>query len=76
MSSEDPKEVCAVCGKDLSNSSGVSHLYHDGRRFSLCCPMCMQLFQRAPARFARGERPQTIVEELMAEMKWKETGRW
>lgn len=38
--------------------------------------MCMQLFQRAPGRFARGERPQTIVEELMAEMKWKEPGRW
>lgn len=36
----------------------------------------MQLFQRASGRFACGERPQTIVEELMAEMKWKEPGRW
>jgi len=60
MSAEDTKEECAVCGKDLSEANGVAHLYHDGRRFPLCCPMCMQLFQRAPARFARGERPQSI----------------
>jgi len=76
MSDTDLHEACAVCGKDLAGVSGVAHLYHEGRRFSLCCPMCMQLFQRAPGRFARGERPQTIVEELIAEMKWKEPERW
>jgi hypothetical protein len=38
--------------------------------------MCIQLFQRAPERFAAGERPQSIVEDLLADMKWKETGRW
>ena len=67
---------CIVCSKDLSNASGVAHLYHEGRRFSLCCPMCVQMFQRAPGRFARGETPKTLVEELLDEIKWKETGRW
>ncbi len=67
---------CLVCGKDLNGASGVAHLYHEGRRFSLCCPMCVQMFQRAPGRFARGENPMTLMEELLAEIKWKETGRW
>jgi hypothetical protein len=35
----------------------------------------MDLFQRAPARFASGERPQTVVEELLSEMKWKDSSR-
>lgn len=65
-------ETCFVCGKSANGDAGFSHLYHDGRRFALCCPLCAQLFQRAPDRFARGERPQTIVEELLNEMKWKD----
>ncbi len=73
MSDDSPvTESCVVCGKSTEGNTGTVHLYHDGRRFTLCCPMCMQLFQRAPARFARGEHPQTIVEELIAEMKWKD----
>lgn len=72
----DTDKTCAVCGKDLANTGGVAHLYHGGKPFPLCCPVCMDLFQRAPARFACGERPQTIVEELLAEMKWKAPGRW
>ncbi|HVU18358.1 MAG TPA: hypothetical protein VHD32_15750 [Candidatus Didemnitutus sp.] len=70
----DPTESCAVCGKDLANTSGVAHLYRDGKAFPLCCPLCVDLFQRAPKRFADGERPQTVVEELLAEIKWKNSG--
>ena len=77
MNLDESREICcAVCGKDLANAPGVAHLYHDGRRFSLCCPVCIGMFQRAPARFASGERPQTIVEELIEEMKWKQPGGW
>jgi hypothetical protein len=35
----------------------------------------MDLFQRAPKRFASGERPKTIVEELFAEIQWKDKGQ-
>ncbi|MBI2813036.1 MAG: hypothetical protein HYX71_01980 [Opitutae bacterium] len=68
-------EVCAVCGKPAEGERGFSHLYHGGRRFPLCCPMCLQLFQRAPDRFARGENPKTLVEELLDELKWRDSGR-
>ena len=69
-------ETCTVCGKLAAGGSGFSHLYHAGRRFALCCPMCVQMFQRAPDRFASGENPKTLLEELLDEMKWKDTGRW
>lgn len=67
-------EVCVVCGKSTEGEHGVCYLHHAGRRFALCCPMCVQMFQRAPDRFARGENIKTLVEELLDEMKWKETG--
>ncbi|MBX3750162.1 MAG: hypothetical protein KF897_08745 [Opitutaceae bacterium] len=77
MNPDDAKdETCIVCGKATDGVAGFAHLYHDGRRFALCCPLCVQFFQRAPARFAAGERPQSIVEDLLADVKWKETGRW
>lgn len=69
-------ETCLVCGKAAESGAAFAHLYHDGHRFPLCCPMCVQMFQRAPERFARGERPQAIVEELLAEMKWKTPDHW
>lgn len=73
MNSKNPSdEACAVCGKELTPNSGASHVYIGGRRFSLCCPMCLDLFQRAPARFASGEKPRTIVDELLDDLKWRD----
>ena len=67
-------EVCVVCGKSTECDRGVSHLQYSGRRYALCCPLCLQLFQRASDRFARGENPKTLVEELLDELKWKGSG--
>lgn len=68
-------EICVVCGKATEGNAGTAHLYHDGRRFALCCPMCLDLFQRAPARFASGERPQTLLQQKIEEIKWRDSGR-
>jgi ribosomal protein L24E len=67
------EESCAVCGKAVAEGLCTAHVYHDGRRFPLCCPMCLDLFQRAPGRFARGEHPRTVVEDLIAQMKWHDS---
>ena len=63
--------TCAVCGKDLTQEQSVTHLYREGRRFDLCCPLCVDMFQRAPDRLARGERPQSVLEDLLGEMQWR-----
>lgn len=73
MNENEGTELCVVCEKDLSSTQSITHLYHAGRRFSLCCPMCLDLFQRAPDRFARGERPKTILEELLTQLKWRDS---
>ena len=72
MSDEPTRgETCVVCGKSTDGNTGTAHLFHDGRSFALCCPVCVEMFQRAPARFASGEKRESLVEELLAEMKWK-----
>ena len=75
--SDDPNsgESCIVCGKSADGERGFAHRYHEGRRFTLCCPMCLQMFEQASDRFARGDHPQTLVQQLIDEMKWKDSGR-
>ena len=68
-------ENCAVCGKVIDGTSGLSHIYHQGRRFPLCCPVCLQMFERARDRFAQGQRPQTILDQLIDQTTWKDSGR-
>ena len=75
--SDDPNsgETCIVCGKSTEGERGFAHRYHEGSRFTLCCPMCLQFFEQASDRFARGDHPQTLVQQLIDEMKWKDSGR-
>lgn len=68
-------ETCTVCGKSADGNRDFTHLYHGGRRFPLCCPLCVQMFQRAPDRFARGERCKTLLDDMLDDMKWKDSGR-
>lgn len=65
--------ICIVCGKVVSEEGAAMHRYHDGRRFALCCSTCAEMFNRAPDRFARGERPLTILQELLDQMRWKDS---
>jgi len=65
------EDACAVCGNVATSGRRFSRLYHEGKAFPLCCPMCIDMFQRAPERFARGERPETVLDELIAELKWR-----
>ncbi len=68
-------ETCIVCGKSTEGTGSFAHLYHEGRRFALCCPMCLQMFERARDRFARGDQPQSLLDKLMNEITWKDSGR-
>lgn len=69
--SGDAEETCAVCGNVATGGRRFAHLYHKGKAFPLCCPLCLDVFQRAPERIANGERPRTVIEELMDELKWR-----
>lgn len=64
-------ETCIVCGNSTEGAGSFAHLYHEGRRIALCCPMCLQMFERARERFARGDRPQSLIDELLEKITWK-----
>jgi len=67
-------EICIVCGKSTEGDRGFAHRYHVGRRFALCCPLCLQMFEQASDRFAGGDKPQTLLQQLIDEIKWKDPG--
>jgi ribosomal protein L24E len=41
---------CQVCGQDLPKGREYSKVRHEGKMYSMCCPMCMAIFQKDPAR--------------------------
>lgn len=69
--SSQSEDTCAVCCNAATGGQRFARIYHRGVPFALCCPMCIDLFQRAPDRFSAGERPQTVLEDLLQELKWK-----
>lgn len=42
---------CAVCGKSVGHGEGFSHLNIEGQMIALCCPLCFETFQKAPAEY-------------------------
>lgn len=61
--------TCAFHPPQLAKSG-----YHEGRRFTVCCPLCLRLFEQARDRFARGDRPLTLLQQLLDEIKWRDSG--
>jgi len=45
--------ACAVCGKNVQGGGGFARLNHQGRMVELCCPLCLETFQRDPIPFLR-----------------------
>jgi hypothetical protein len=50
------EDICTVCGRNaIESNQTLSHLRHEGEIVAICCPQCMETFQREPARFAAKE---------------------
>ncbi len=50
-------EACAVCGKNVEHGGGFARLKHGRHLFSLCCPLCLETFQKDPTSYvARFEK--------------------
>jgi len=67
----EDEEACTVCGNTAAGGRRFSRLYHSGKAFPLCCPMCIDIFQRAPERIASGDRPRSVLEDLVEKLKWR-----
>lgn len=45
--------ACAVCGKNVQGSGGFARVNHAGHLIELCCPLCVETFEKDPAPYLR-----------------------
>lgn len=58
------REICAVCGRDVSGGPSFMRVYLERGRLEFCSPACAHQFTDAPTRFG-GEPP-------LVERPWSE----
>ena len=45
--------ACAVCGKNVENGGGFARIKHGERMVELCCPLCLETFQKEPGPYVK-----------------------
>ena len=45
--------ACAVCGKNVQNGGGFARIKQGERMVELCCPLCLETFQKDPAPYLK-----------------------
>lgn len=45
--------ACAVCGKNVSNGGGFARIKYGERMVELCCPLCLETYQRDPTPYLK-----------------------
>ena len=43
--------ACAVCGKNVQGGGGFARVNRGGRMVELCCPLCLETFEKEPAPY-------------------------
>lgn len=42
-------ERCIVCDKSVAGGKGFAHIKHAEEMVTLCCPLCLETFQKNPS---------------------------
>ena len=56
MSTEDLEAWdtrCIVCDKSVEHGGGMSHIDVKGHMTAICCPLCMETFNKSPETYVR-----------------------
>ena len=40
------EDTCVVCDKSVAGGRGYCRLNHEGHMVELCCPLCLEAFQK------------------------------
>ena len=46
---QNEAESCVVCGKNVERGGGFARISHKGVMVNLCCPWCLETFEKDPA---------------------------
>jgi ribosomal protein L24E len=60
----DEGESCAVCGKGLRPGEALATLHQDGRKLSICCPLCLKAYQNDPRQYLERLAKRALLREL------------
>ena len=58
--------ACAVCGKNVQNGGGFARLKRGEIMLELCCPLCLETFQRDPVPYLKRLQRVDYFRELAA----------
>lgn len=70
MSTEDISawdKRCIVCGKSVEHGGGMCHIEVEGHMAAICCPLCMEAFNKNPENYVRRQEVRTIVGEALGD---------
>lgn len=56
--------LCIVCGQRLKPGEALVVRHEKGRRLPLCCPLCLETYQKNPAFYLERWAKRTVVGEL------------
>ena len=45
--------LCIVCCKSVDQGGGLAHIKAGARMIALCCPLCIETFNKDPMRYLR-----------------------
>ena len=48
---ENWDKICIVCGKSVLQGGGMCSIKVEDRMIALCCPLCIETFNRDPKRY-------------------------
>ena len=55
---------CVVCDKSVQAGGGYCHINVQDRMIALCCPLCLETFQKDPAPYLRRRESNILTDEL------------
>ena len=50
-SEENWDQHCIVCHKSVDHGGGFAHFKIEGEMVAICCPLCMETFNKEPKRY-------------------------
>ena len=50
---ENWDQHCIVCQKSVDHGGGMAHFKVEGEMVALCCPLCIETFNKDPKRYLR-----------------------
>lgn len=64
LDSRHEGDVCVVCGKALKPGEAVDTMHNSGSKLPICCPLCLEAYQKDPKSYLERLAKRTFQQEL------------